>query len=199
LHGGGEDETGWATQGKTDLILDNLIADKKAVPMIIVMPDANVGGSAFEESGLKRFESELKDVIIPFVDKNYRTKNDASNRALSGLSMGGIHTLYTGVKNSDMFSYLGVFSSGWIMPAQEKLANGQYEFIKNNAEKINADIKQFWIAMGGKEDIAYKNCQIMLEKLDELKIKHSYSEYPGGHTWPVWRNNLYNYAQLLFK
>lgn len=199
LHGGGEDETGWTTQGKTDLIMDNLIADKKAVPMLIVMPDANTGGSAFDESGLRRFESELKDVIIPFVDKYYRTKNDAPNRALSGLSMGGIHTLYTGIKNSAMFSYLGVFSSGWIMPAQEKLANGQYDFMKNNAEIINTNLKQFWISMGGKEDIAYKNCQIMLNKLDELKIKHSYSEYPGGHTWPVWRNNLYNYAKLLFK
>lgn len=199
LHGGGEDETGWAMQGKTDLILDNLIASKKAVPMIIVMPDANVGGSAFEESGLKIFESELKDVIIPFVEKNYHTKNDAAHRALAGLSMGGIHTLYSGIKNSAMFSYLGVFSSGWIMPAQNNIAAAQYEFMKNNTDMINSNIKQFWIAMGGKEDIAYKNCQIMTGKLNELGIHHTYSEYPGGHTWPVWRNNLYNFAPLLFK
>ncbi|MEO8405366.1 MAG: alpha/beta hydrolase-fold protein [Chitinophagaceae bacterium] len=199
LHGGGEDERGWATQGKTDLILDNLIADKKAKPMLVVMPDANVGGSAFEESGLKIFESELKQVIIPFIEKNYRAENDSKNRALSGLSMGGIHTLYTGIKNTDMFAYLGVFSSGWILPMQDGIANSQYDFMKNNAAMINNNLKSLWIAMGGSEDIAYKNGQVMLGKLNELNIKHVYSEYPGGHTWPVWRNNLYNFAQILFK
>lgn len=71
--------------------------------------------------------------------------------------------------------------------------------MKNNADIINSKLKQFWIAMGGKEDIAYNNCQSMLSKFDELKIKYTYSEYHGGHTWPVWRNNLYNFAQLLFK
>lgn len=199
LHGGGEDERGWATQGKTDLILDNLLAAEKAVPMLIVMPDANLGGSPFEESALKRFESELKDVIVPFVETNYRTKNEAQSRALAGLSMGGIHTLYSGVKNTDMFSYLGVFSSGWIMPNQSGIANAQYDFLKNNTAKVNSNLKQFWIAMGGKEDIAYRNCQAMLAKLDELNIRHTYYEYPGGHTWPAWRNNLYHFAQLLFK
>lgn len=199
LHGGGEDETGWATQGKTDLIIDNLIASKKAQPMLVVMPDANTGGAAFDESGLKRFESEINNTIIPFIEKNYRAKTDANSRALAGLSMGGIHTLYTGIKHTDMFSYLGVFSSGWITPNQNEIANIQYDFLKNNSITINTNLKQFWIAMGGKEDIAYKNCKIMLGKLDEIKIKYTYSEYPGGHTWPVWRNNLYNFAQLLFK
>ena len=199
MHGGGEDETGWATQGKTDLIMDNLIADKKAKPMLIVMADGNVGGSAFEESGLKIFESELKTVIIPLVEKDFRVKTDAANRALAGLSMGGINTLYTGIKNTDLFSALGVFSSGWIMPMQSAIANAQYDLMKSDPAVINKNLKHFWIAMGGKEDIAYKNCQIMLAKLDELKIKYSYSQYPGGHTWPVWRNNLYNFAPLLFK
>lgn len=199
LHGGGEDERGWAMQGKTDLILDNLIAAKKAVPMLVVMPDANMNASAFDESGLKLFEREMKEALIPFVEKTYRVKKEAGSRALAGLSMGGIHTLYTGVKNTDMFSYLGVFSSGWIVPAQAAIADAQYAFLKNNTAAVNNNLKQFWIAMGGKEDIAYKNCQVMLAKLDELAIKHSYSEYPGGHTWPVWRNNLYNFSQLLFK
>jgi enterochelin esterase-like enzyme len=199
LHGGGEDETGWATQGKTDLILDNLIASKKAVPMIIVMPDANIGVSAFDESALKLFESELKNTIIPLVEKNYRAKTGAGNRALAGLSMGGIHTLYTGIKNTDQFSYLGVFSSGWIMPMQHTIADAQYDFLKINANTINSNLKILWIAMGGKEDIAYKNCQIMLGKLGELNIKYTYYEYPGGHTWPVWRNDLYNFAPLLFR
>jgi enterochelin esterase-like enzyme len=203
LHGGGEDETGWATQGKTDLILDNLIADKKAKPMIIVMPDANIGTGGFSSNGiensLKMFEAEMKQVIIPFVEKNYRALNDANSRALAGLSMGGLHTLHTGINNTGMFAHLGVFSSGWILPMLDKTANAQYDFIKNNTAKINSDLKTFWIAMGGKEDIAYKNCQVMLGKLDESGIKHTYNEYPGGHTWPVWRNNLYQFAQLIFK
>ncbi len=199
LHGGGEDESGWGSQGKTDLIMDNLIAAKKAQPMLVVMPDANMGGPAFDESGLKKFESEINITIIPFVENNYRVIADAKHRAMAGLSMGGIHTLYTGIKHTDQFSYLGVFSSGWIVPNQNEIANNQYAFLKNNSSTVNSNLKQLWIAMGGKEDIAYKNCQIMLSKFDEMKIKYSYSEYPGGHSWPVWRNNLFNFAQLLFK
>jgi enterochelin esterase-like enzyme len=203
LHGGGEDERGWAMQGKTNLILDNLIAEGKAKPMLIVMPDANIGMGGFTpdgiENSIKTFEREMKQSIIPFVEKNYRAISDANDRALAGLSLGGLHTLYTGINNTDMFSYLGVFSSGWILPMQEKFANAQYDFMKTNADKINNNLKVLWLSQGGKDDIAYKNGQVMLSKLDELKIKHTYYEYPGGHTWPVWRNDLYNFAPLLFK
>jgi enterochelin esterase-like enzyme len=199
LHGGGEDQRGWATQGKTDLIIDNLIAEKKAVPMIVVMVDGNIPLKAFSEEVLKVFEAELKQCVIPFIEKNYRVKTESKYRALAGLSMGGIQTLYTGINNTNLFAYLGVFSSGWIQPMQNNTANAQYEFMKNNADLINGNLKEFWISMGGQEDIAYKNCKAMLSKLDEMKIKYSYSEYPGGHSWPVWRNNLYNFAQLLFK
>jgi len=201
LHGGGEDERGWATQGKTDLILDNLIAENNAEPMLVVMPDGNFGSgglAGFNEIVLRSFENELKQSLIPFVEKNYRTQTDAKNRALAGLSMGGLQTLYAGIKNTNMFAYLGVFSSGWFANRPE-LANPQYDFMKANAAIINSNLKSFWISMGGKEDIAYNNCKIMLSKFDEMSIKYAYSEYPGGHTWPVWRNNLYNFAQLLFK
>ena len=201
LHGGGEDERGWATQGKTDIILDNLIADKKAKPMLVVMMDGNVssGGLAgFGEQSLKKFEDELKNAVIPFVEKNYRTETDGNDRALAGLSLGGLQTLYAGIRNTNMFSYLGVFSSGWFAN-QPALSDPQYAFMKENITTINNNLKTFWIAMGGKEDIAYNNCKIMLGKFDEIGVKYTYSEYPGGHTWPVWRNNLYNFAQVLFK
>lgn len=201
LHGGGEDERGWATQGKTDLILDNLIAAQKAKPMLVVMMDGNLSGggiAGFGERSLQLFERELKETVMPVVEKNYRVAKGSANTALAGLSMGGLQTLYTGVKNTEMFAYLGVFSSGW-WANQPALSNPQYEFMKNNASTINNNLKSFWIAMGGKEDIAYNNCKIMLAKFDELNIKYQYSEYPGGHTWPVWRNNLYNFTQLLFK
>ncbi|WP_294201161.1 alpha/beta hydrolase-fold protein [uncultured Chryseobacterium sp.] len=202
LHGGGEDESGWAMQGKTNLIMDNLIAEGKAKPMIVVMPDANIGPAGFGSFGarnLQMFDRELKESVIPFAEANFRIKKDAANRALAGLSMGGIYTLHTGVQNSEMFSSLGVFSSGWILPSLQEVADSEYKFMTDNKAKINSNLKNFWISMGGKEDIAYKNCQIMMKKLDDAGIKYTYSEYPGGHTWPVWRNNLYNFAQLLFK
>ena len=203
LHGGGEDQTGWATQGKTSFIIDNLIADGKAIPMIVVMPDANFGAGEFNagsiENSMKMFEGEMKGAIIPFVEKNYRVINDADHRALAGLSLGGMHSLYTGISNTDMFAYLGVFSSGWIVPMMNNFAGKQYDFLKENKDKVNNNLKALWISQGGKDDIAYKNGQIMISKLNEIGIKNTYYEYPGGHTWPVWRNNLYHFAQLLFK
>jgi enterochelin esterase-like enzyme len=202
LHGGGEDQRGWATQGKTDLILDNLIAEGKAKPMVIVMLDGNVGGTGgiagFNEGVLKSFENELKQAAIPFVESNFRVQTDAKNRALAGLSMGGMQTLYAGIRNSVMFSSLGVFSSGWFAN-NTALTAPQYEFMKNNSDKINNNIKNLWISMGGQQDIAFNNCKIMRAKFDELGVKYTYSEYPGGHTWPVWRHDLFEFSQLIFK
>lgn len=201
LHGGGEDERGWSTQGKTDLIMDNLIAAKKARPMLVVMMDGNVGSGGianFGERTLQQFEGELKRVVIPFVEKNYRAKTESKDRALAGLSMGGLQTLHAGIRNYQMFSYLGVFSSGWFAN-NTALSDPQYAFMKDNASAINSGIKLMWVAMGGKEDIAYNNCQVMLDKFKEMNIRYTYSEYPGGHTWPVWRNNLYKFAQELFR
>ncbi|MCE6992478.1 alpha/beta hydrolase-fold protein [Dyadobacter sp. CY323] len=205
LHGGGEDQRGWATQGKTNLILDNLIAEGKAKPMLVVMLDGNqgspMGPGSMATAGdgfLKLFENELKLGAIPFVESSFRVQADAANRALAGLSMGGIQTLYAGVKNTDLFSSLGVFSSGWFAN-NATLSGPHYEFAKANSATINTNLKNFWISMGGEQDIAYKNCKIMLSKYDELGIKYQYSEYPGGHTWPVWRHDLFGFSQLLFK
>ncbi|SFD88113.1 alpha/beta hydrolase-fold protein [Thermophagus xiamenensis] len=199
LHGGGEDERAWATQGKVDLILDNLIAEGKAVPMIVVMVDGNIPLPSLGEGMLKIFEKELIEVVIPFVENNYRTKINSENRALAGLSMGGIQVLYTGLYNSNIFSSLGVFSSGWIMNLHNDIATDQYKFMSENVDNINKNLANFWISTGGEEDIAWNNCQRMMSKFDELNIDYTYSEYPGGHTWPVWRNNLYNFVQVLFK
>lgn len=202
LHGGGEDESGWANQGKTNLIIDNLIAEGKAKKMVIIMPDANLGQGGirnFGERNLQMFEKELKESIIPFAESNFRIKKDAANRALAGLSMGGIYTLYVGINNPNMFSNLGVFSSGYILPMLQEVADKQYKFLSENKTKFNSNIENFWISMGGKEDIAYENCQKMLKKFNEIGIKYSYQEYPGGHSWPVWRNSLRDFAPLLFK
>ncbi|WP_022824200.1 alpha/beta hydrolase-fold protein [Hymenobacter norwichensis] len=202
LHGGGEDESGWAKQGKTDLILDNLLAEKKVKPMLVVMMDGNMGGpggiAGFSENTLQSFERELKQTVIPFVESNFRVAPGANNRALAGLSMGGLQTLYAGVRNTDMFSSLGVFSSGFFAN-NAKLSDPQYNYMKQNAGTINQNLKQLWLSMGGPEDIAYANNKVMRAKFDELGIKYAYSEYPGGHTWPVWRHDLYLFAPLLFK
>ncbi|MDF7821771.1 alpha/beta hydrolase-fold protein [Runella sp. MFBS21] len=202
LHGGGEDQRGWATQGRTDIILDNLIAENKAKPMLVVMLDGNVANSGgiagFNENVLKAFENELKNAAIPFVESNFRVETEAKNRALAGLSMGGLQTLYAGIKNTNLFSSLGVFSSGWFAN-NPKLSDPQYEFMKNNTAMINSNLKNLWVSMGGKEDIAHQNCQIMLKKFDEMGVKYHYSEYAGGHSWPVWRHDLFEFSQLLFK
>lgn len=192
-HGGGEDERGWANQGRTDIIMDNLIAKGEAKPMIIVMTDGNTHD----------FESELLKECIPFVEKNFRVKTDRNNRALAGLSMGGIQTLNVGIPNLDNFAYLGIFSSGWwANPTPFGGGNDNekyYKMLQDKKDDYNTKLKQFWISMGGKEDIAYNNCQVMMKRFDQIGIKYTYFETPGGHTWPVWRESLYQFAPLLFK
>lgn len=192
-HGGGEDERGWSQQGLTDIIMDNLIAKKEAVPMIIVMLDGNS----------KDFNSELFNDCIPLVEKTYRVKKDKDSRALAGLSMGGIQTLNASITHPEYFSYIGVFSSGWwSQPRHGRAAQDTekyYEILKADKDKFNKGFRQFWFSMGGKEDIAYQNCQNMLKRFDEIGIKYTYFETPGGHTWPVWRESLYRFAPLLFR
>lgn len=191
-HGGGEDERGWSQQGRTDLILDNLIAKNEAVPMIIAMLDGNT----------RDFNAELFGECIPFVEQNFRVNKNKDSRALAGLSMGGIQTLNACIAHPEYFSYIGVFSSGWWAQPRSSSGQGtekQYEFLKAHKDEINKGFKQFWFSMGGKEDIAYRNCQVMLKRFDEIGIKYTYFETPGGHTWPVWRESLYRFAPLLFK
>ncbi|MDE6741166.1 MAG: esterase [Muribaculaceae bacterium] len=192
-HGGGEDERGWATQGLTDVIMDNLIAEGKATPMIIVMADGNTPD----------FEKELLNDIIPMTEKNFRVKPGRENRALAGLSMGGIQTLNTGIPNLDKFAYLGVFSSGWFANPNpfgvQMDSEKYYDLLSKNKEAFNDGLKVFWLSMGGKEDIAYENCRVMRDRFDKIGIKYDYFETPGGHTWPVWRESLYNFVPLIFK
>lgn len=192
-HGGGEDERGWTTQGLTDVIMDNLIAQGKATPMIIVMADGNTPD----------FEKELLNDIIPMTEKNLRVKSGKENRALAGLSMGGIQTLNTGIPNLDKFAYLGVFSSGWFANPNpfgvQMDSEKYYDLLAKNKDSFNDGLKVFWLSMGGKEDIAYENCRVMRDRFDKIGIKYDYFETPGGHTWPVWRESLYHFAPLIFK
>ena len=194
LHGGGEDERAWGNQGKTDIIMDNLIAKNEVTPMIIAMIDGNTND----------IEKAILDECIPYIENNYRAIKDREGRALAGLSMGGIQTLNVGILHPELFSYLGVFSSGWWATpptgySKDDTAEKYYSLLQKEKNKYNKEFKQFWISMGGKEDIAYNNCQIMMKRFDEIGINYTYFEIPGGHTWPVWRESLYNFAPLLFK
>ena len=199
LHGGGEDERGWASQGLTDLILDNLIAEGKAVPMVIVMVDGNVGSSASQNS-YQRFEQEMLNDVIPFTERTYRVKSDAGSRALAGLSMGGLQTLAAGIPNTDVFNYLGIFSSGWFAGRPDATSEANYAYMTANAGKIKGNLKApIFIAVGDVEDGAHPNSADLKRRLDALGIPYTYYDYPGGHTWPVWRDNLYRFAQVLFK
>lgn len=192
MHGGGEDERGWSTQGLTDIIMDNLIAEGKATPCVIAMLDGNTPD----------FEKELLVDCKPFVEKNYRIKTGAKNTALAGLSMGGIQTLNTMVYHPELFGYIGVFSSGWWASDMRGFPNMQtsqyYEEMARDPERYNR-FGALYLTMGGPEDIAYGNCQVMMKRFDEMGINYEYFETPGGHNWPVWRESIFRFAQKLFK
>nr|GFC95952.1 hypothetical protein [Tanacetum cinerariifolium] len=138
----------------------------------------------FGEPTLKRFEDELKQTVIPVVESNYRVAPGAQNRALAGLSLGGLQTLYAGIRNTDQFAYLGVFSSGFFAN-NAALSDPQYAFMKANAGTINTNLKQLWLSMGGPADIAYANNKIMRAKMDELGINLSFPFRVDSGWWPA--------------
>ena len=200
LHGGGDDETGWTKKGAADVILDNLYADKKAAPMIVVMPNGRVVKAgekpAGKFAGFEEFEQDLLRDVIPHVEAHYPVKADRRHRALAGLSMGGLQTLDIGLTHLDTFDTLGVFSSGWFPDRREKFEKEQQALLKD--PETNKKLKLFWIA-NGKPDIAYKNNQAMLEMFDKYKLRYVYNEGKGGHTWDSWKNHLFVFAPLLFR
>lgn len=196
LHGGGEDERGWAEQGRTDIILDNLIAEGKAAGMVVAMIDGNS----------EDIESEILGDIIPFVEKSYRVKGDAGSRALAGLSMGGLQTLSVVIRHPELFSHVGVFSSGWFDPSTPMGRDGMgggsekyYEMIGRDLNTYRNAWKTFYITSGCSEDAAQPNARRVCSNFDRLGIRYEYFETPGGHTWPVWRESLYRFAQKIFR
>lgn len=200
LHGGGDDQTGWTKKGAAAAILDNLHADGKLVPMVVVMPNGRVVRSgekpAGKFAGFEEFGQDLLGDVIPYVEKHYRVKTDRASRALAGLSMGGLQTLDIGLTHLDRFAWLGVFSSGWFPENRAKFEKEQQTLLKD--PETNKKLALFWIA-NGKPDIAYKNNQAMLEMFDKYGLKYVYREGPGGHDWTSWRNHLWVFAPLLFR
>jgi enterochelin esterase-like enzyme len=210
-HGGGEDETGWGSQGHTGLIMDNLIADGKAKPFIIVMANSYVPGSAGpglapapagttngtpSRSGtgpggrrfdFSAFERVLIGDLIPFIDANYRTLADQPNRAMAGLSMGGMQTRGITLANLDKFSHIGIFSGGSIA-----LTN------ITDMPAFKEKVKVVFVSYGSRENGASGRANV--EALKQAGINSVFYESPNtAHEWLTWRRSLYQFVPLLFK
>jgi enterochelin esterase-like enzyme len=198
IHGGGDTAMSWSTVGRANDILDNLIADKKSVPMIVVMPSGwtPAGGQVMTADATKDpFNDEMMKDIIPFIDATYRTVGTPEGRALSGLSMGGIQTLNVGLHNLGTFRYLAVMSSGWTTEQDREY------FYKTEAARIpkyNSTLKLFWWGWG-ETDIARANGLAVIEKLKSQGVRIETRETPGGHEWANWRLYLYEVAPKLFR
>lgn len=197
IHGGGDTDNAWPTVGCAGHILDNLLAEGKIKPMVVVMPNGSIeGADLYAEVPL--FEKDLTGSIIPFIESNYRVLTDKDHRALAGLSMGGLETLETFMAHPDMFAYINVMSSGWWQEQKQLFEQGDQR-LKEIAPVLNKSVRHLLFTQGGPEDIAYKNGLAMLEVFKKHGVKYDFSEMPGGHTWHVWRHDLYNFAQKLFK
>ena len=218
LHGAGGDEDAWTNMGRAAQIMDNLIAQGKAKPMIVVMTNGNANQagaqnevpplpSAQGEQGMAayqryagKFEEHLVKDVIPFIEKNYRTLTGMENRAIAGLSMGGMHTQTITNDNPGMFGYIGVYSMGIMSfgPQNQDAAkieaerNAKLEALKNSGYKL------YWIACG-KDDFVYQGVTTLRQILDKLNFKYIYRESTGGHTWANWRIYLSEFAPMLFK
>ncbi len=208
-HGGGEDETGWGRQGRTNLIMDNLIAAGKAKPFIIVMdngggigprPPARTGQPAPAgqpaPGGPPRFNFSvfakiLTEELIPFVDSHFRTLTDQPNRAMAGLSMGGMQTKQITLANLDKFSHIGIFSGGSIAANDPALADGA---------TFKKKVKVLFVSYGGKEAAGAAMAKTNHEALEKIGIPNTFYVSPDtGHEWQSWRRSLYQVAPLLFQ
>lgn len=198
IHGGGDTDTSWPNAGAAGTILDNLLADGKIKPMIVVMPNGTITGPNVQDE-VAPFAKDMVTDIIPFVESNYRVLTDKDSRAIAGLSMGGMETMETAFQNIDMFSYVWVLSSSF-MPGKDPMAEAERLNVPANVNKINKSFKKLIMTQGGPTDIAYKNNENTRKALDKLGVKYEYEENAQeGHSWGTWRADLYNLAQRIFK
>ncbi len=211
LHGAGGDEEAWITLGRTAQIMDNLIAQGKAKPMIVVMPNGNVSQSAAPGEGIRgfykpqfmvpntmdgKYEASFPD-IMKFVEGNYRVKSEKDSRAIAGLSMGGFHSLHISRYYPDTFDYVGLFSAA-ILPNQDVSHQVYKDIDETLRQQMNNGYELYWIGMG-KTDFLYDSGVKYREKLDNMGMEYVYRESEGGHTWRNWRVYLSEFVPLLFK
>jgi enterochelin esterase-like enzyme len=209
-HGGGEDETGWPNQGKMDAIMDNLIAEGKAVPMLVVMdrgaavdptaprPQGNQGmRAAFNNKAL---ENVFINEIIPMIDTQFRTLPDRNHRAMTGLSMGGFQSFQITLSHLDKFAYIGGFSGAGFMQQGEDFSK-MYNGVWVDVNAFNQKVKLMYLSTGTAEPAnMYQTVNNFHKELEKAGIKHVYYESPGtSHEWLTWRRSLSQFASLLFK
>jgi enterochelin esterase-like enzyme len=221
-HGMGEDRRAWPTQGRTNLILDNLIAEKKAVPMIVVMEDGGITpGAGGARGGAGRgappaatappagatrgggggrglppmpFVTAVVNDVVPMIDKTYRTIPDSQHRAMAGLSLGGTQTYQITQTNLDKFAYIGIFSAPFGFPGVET----GYDGLLKKPDEFARRVRLFYVSMGSKEGAT--TGRSIHEELEKAGIKHMYYESPGtAHEFQTWRKSLHGFAQQLFK
>jgi enterochelin esterase-like enzyme len=200
LHGFSDDASGWTAVGRAHLILDNLIAQKKARPMLVVMPfgygapeilraqtprDPSLG-----RRNVERFKEALLREVIPEVERSYQVETGRESRAIAGLSMGGGESLATGLTSLDRFAWVGAFSAG----LGDDFA-GSYPGLD---ARTAAPLRLLWIACGSDDRLVGVNRKLHTW-LDEKQIRHTWTETAGAHTWLVWRRNLADFAPLLFR
>jgi enterochelin esterase-like enzyme len=224
-HGSGEDETGWTKQGHANFILDNLIAEGKAKPFLVVMdrgyatragtPPVPVGPGASArnfQQAFSAFEEVVIHDLIPLIDASYRTIPDKEHRAMAGLSMGGMQTLFIAPHHLDQFAYIGSFS-GPILPginagAQGTAATGTSSFDPRTAfdglfadpSAFNRQVKLFWLGAGTEEKQFYNGIKSAADALQAPGVKLVFFESPGtAHEWQTWRRDLHDFAPRLFQ
>jgi enterochelin esterase-like enzyme len=198
LHGNGQIEASWTWTGRANVILDNLLADGKIKPMIVVMPyghvprEINPGPGAPARpagpSDMMAIEKELITAIRPLVESKYRVLTDRNNRAIAGLSMGAAQSLTIGLHNLDDFAYIGAFSG----------AGNRAEWEKADPAVLNKKLKVLWLGCGT-EDFAYTGVKGLADLMAQRNVKHTFNPSGGGHSWPNWQVYLSKYTPLLFR
>jgi len=208
LHGYSDDPSAWTSMGKANVILDNLIAQGKAKPMIVVMPLGygsmdmiNRGWQAWQDSELvtrnfTRFSDALFQEVMPLVKKQYMISDKREDHAVAGLSMGGAESLLVGLNHVNEFAYVGAFSAGGL--GQGNYGSSFPAITAESAPQINAKLRLLWIACGTEDGLFPAN-QKFIAWLKEEGLQPTAIQTPGMHAWMVWRDNLTNFAPLLFQ
>ena len=213
LHGAGDSDDSWTSVGRAGFIIDNLIADNKAKPMVIVMPAGHTGPFDFSRpaSGAPRvpnfnddFVKDFVNDIMPYVETHYRILRDRQHRAIAGLSMGGAHTLNIAIPHIDQFAYVGVFSSGifGIAAGPAGAAEGptweQQHLAELNDPSAQKSLKLFWFATG-RDDMLLNTTKATVELFKKHGFEPVFQESAGAHTWTNWREYLNQFAPRLFQ
>ncbi len=201
LHGGGDTDREWTETGKANIILDTLIAQERAKPMIVVMPDGQspegTPNSVIErERQAVLFDRELIQGVMAEVERMYRVDTTREARAIAGLSMGGGQALDIGLNHLELFSHIGVFSMGLTGTENDFIDTHEKAFA--SAEDTNRDLKLFWIACGEKDPL-FQAAQKLDEMLAKQQIRHTFRKSSGGHVWANWAAYLGEFAPQLFK